>query len=94
MEYIKGRKEELLEYSEGWWNFTEDMDLLLWYDLKNMLEDLIWKSQQGYKVVGLKLYESCGVHALMIQAMTVYMLVEKKYPLTIATLTQMLDKKL
>ncbi|GJQ90158.1 hypothetical protein Tco_0001297 [Tanacetum coccineum] len=76
----------------------EDMDLLLWYDLKNMLEphveDLIWKSQQGYKVVGWKLYESYGVHALMMHDMIVYMLVEKKYPLTLATLTQMLDKKL
>nr|GEV79289.1 zinc finger BED domain-containing protein RICESLEEPER 2-like [Tanacetum cinerariifolium] len=76
----------------------EDLDLLLWGDLKIMFEphvkDAIWKKQQGYKVLEWKLYDSCGVHSLRMQSMQVFMLVEKTYPLTPPTLTMMLEKKL
>nr|GEW84910.1 hypothetical protein [Tanacetum cinerariifolium] len=57
-------------------------------------EDEIWKMQQGYKVLDWKLYDSCRVHSLMMQSMKIYMLVEKKYPLTPPTLLMMLEKKL
>ncbi|GKE69738.1 hypothetical protein Tco_1527810 [Tanacetum coccineum] len=57
------------------------------------VEDEVWK-QQGYKVLNWKLYDSCGVHSLMLQSKQIYMLVEKKYPLTPPTLSQMLEKKL
>nr|GEW79028.1 integrase, catalytic region, zinc finger, CCHC-type, peptidase aspartic, catalytic [Tanacetum cinerariifolium] len=50
--------------------------------------------QQGYKVLDWKLYDSCGVHSLMMQSMQIYMVVEKKYPLTSPTLSMMLEKKL
>nr|GEV35150.1 hypothetical protein [Tanacetum cinerariifolium] len=77
---------------------VEDLNLLLWGDLKTMfephVEDEVWKRQQGYKVLEYKLYDSCGVHSLRMQSMHVYMLVEKTYPLTPPTLTMMLDKKL
>nr|GEV79443.1 reverse transcriptase domain-containing protein [Tanacetum cinerariifolium] len=77
---------------------VEDLDLLLWGDLKSMfephVEDEVWKMQQGYKVLNWKLYEPCGVHSLMMQSMKIYMLVEKKYPLTPPTLSMMLEKKL
>ncbi|GKE45282.1 hypothetical protein Tco_1472566, partial [Tanacetum coccineum] len=77
---------------------VEDLDLLLWGDLKTMfephIEDEVWKKQQGYKVLSWKLYDSCGVHSLKMQSMQIYMLVEKKYPLTIATISMMLEKKL
>ncbi|GJT75227.1 hypothetical protein Tco_1041952 [Tanacetum coccineum] len=47
---------------------VEDMDYLLWNDMKIMfephVEDEIWKLQQGYKVLEWKLYDSCGVHSL------------------------------
>nr|GEU99805.1 uncharacterized mitochondrial protein AtMg00810-like [Tanacetum cinerariifolium] len=76
----------------------EIMDYLLWNDLKIMLEphveDEVWKMQQGYKVLEWKLYDSCRVHSLMMQSMQIYMLVEKKYPLTPPTLSMMLKKKL
>nr|GEW47149.1 hypothetical protein [Tanacetum cinerariifolium]GEW98961.1 hypothetical protein [Tanacetum cinerariifolium] len=76
----------------------EDLDLLLWDDLKTMfephVEDAIWKKQQGYKVLEWKLYDSCGVHSLRMQSMQVFMLVEKTYPLTPPKLTMMLEKKL
>ncbi|GKA94414.1 hypothetical protein Tco_0816452 [Tanacetum coccineum] len=77
---------------------VEDLDLVLWNDLKNMFElhvgDTVWRNQQGYKVLEWKLYDSCGVHFLRMQSMQIYMLVEKKYPLTPPILSQMLEKKL
>ncbi|GJX12356.1 hypothetical protein Tco_0204114 [Tanacetum coccineum] len=77
---------------------VEDLDLLLWGDLKTMfephVEDKVWKNQQEYKVLNWKLYDSCGVHSLMMQHVQIFMLVEKKYPLTPSTLSMMLEKKL
>ncbi|GJX17880.1 hypothetical protein Tco_0218712 [Tanacetum coccineum] len=77
---------------------VEDMDLLLWGDLKTMfephVEDEIWKLQQRYKVLSWKLFDSCGVHCLSLQSGMIYMLVEKRYPLTPPTITDMLNKKL
>ncbi|GKF12018.1 hypothetical protein Tco_0049944, partial [Tanacetum coccineum] len=77
---------------------VEDLDLLLWGDLKSMFEphaeDKVWKNQQEYKVLNWKLYDSCGVHCLMMQHVQIYMFVEKKYPLTPSTLSMMLEKKL
>ncbi|GJX89190.1 hypothetical protein Tco_0341204 [Tanacetum coccineum] len=77
---------------------VEDMDLLLWGDLKTMFEphaeDEIWKLQQRYKVLSWKLFDSCGVHCLSLQSGMIYILVEKRYPLTPPTITDMLNKKL
>ncbi|GJX56052.1 retrovirus-related pol polyprotein from transposon TNT 1-94 [Tanacetum coccineum] len=77
---------------------VEDLDLVLWNDLKTMfephVEDTIWRNQQAYKVLEWKLYDSCGVHFLRMQHMQIYMLVENKYPLAPLTLSQMLEKKL
>ncbi|GJY93262.1 putative ribonuclease H-like domain-containing protein [Tanacetum coccineum] len=77
---------------------VEDLDLLLWGDLKTMFEphvkDTVWRNQQDYKVLEWKLYDSCGVHSLRMQHVYIYMLVEKRYPLTPSTITDMLNKKL
>ncbi|GJS19057.1 hypothetical protein Tco_0413529 [Tanacetum coccineum] len=77
---------------------VEDLDLVLWNDLKTMfephVEDEIWKLQQRYKVLSWKLFDSCGVHCLSLQSGMIYMLVEKRYPLTPPTITNMLNKKL
>ncbi|GJZ95770.1 hypothetical protein Tco_0668104 [Tanacetum coccineum] len=77
---------------------VEDLDLLLWGDVKTMfephVENKVWKNQQEYKVLNWKLYDSRGVHSLMMQHVQIYMLVEKKYPLTPSTLSMMLEKKL
>ncbi|GJR48895.1 hypothetical protein Tco_1316998 [Tanacetum coccineum] len=77
---------------------VEDLDLLLLGDLKTMfephVEDAVWRNQQAYKVLDRKLYNSCGVHSLRMQHMQIYMLVEKKYPLSPPTLLMMLEKKL
>ncbi|GKC36779.1 hypothetical protein Tco_1049163 [Tanacetum coccineum] len=77
---------------------TEDLDFMLWNDLKTMfdphVEDEVWKLQQRYNVLSWKLFDSCGVHCLSLQSGMIYMLVEKRYPLTPATITDMLNKKL
>ncbi|GKA93024.1 hypothetical protein Tco_0815010 [Tanacetum coccineum] len=77
---------------------VEDLDLLLWGDLKTMfephVEDKVWRNQQDYKVLDWKLYDSCGVHSLRMQHIHIYMLVEKKYPLAPLKLSMMLEKKL
>ncbi|GKD92240.1 hypothetical protein Tco_1372077 [Tanacetum coccineum] len=77
---------------------VEDLDLILWGDLKTMfephVEDAVWRSQQEYKVLDWKLYDSCGVHSLRMQHVQIHMLVEKKYPLAPLTLSMMLEEKL
>nr|GEX60756.1 hypothetical protein [Tanacetum cinerariifolium] len=49
---------------------VENMDYLLWSDMKIMfephVEDEVWKLQKGYKVLEWKLYNSYGVHSLML----------------------------
>ncbi|GKC45076.1 hypothetical protein Tco_1062798, partial [Tanacetum coccineum] len=59
-------------------------------------DDDIWKNQNQWKLISWKLYETCGVHTLMVDGtlMTIHMFVEKKYPLTKETLQKMLNWKL
>ncbi|GJS86094.1 putative ribonuclease H-like domain-containing protein [Tanacetum coccineum] len=75
----------------------EGYERVLWGDLKTMfehhVEDLIWRNLQGKKVLLWRLYDSCGIHFVRFKDMHVYMLVEKRYPLTPATITDMLNKK-
>ncbi|GJY53530.1 hypothetical protein Tco_0445194 [Tanacetum coccineum] len=77
---------------------VEDLDLVLWNDLKIIfkphVEDEIWKLQQRDKVLSWKLFDSCGVHCLSLHSRMIYMLVEKRYLLTPPTITDILNKKL
>ncbi|GJU69261.1 hypothetical protein Tco_1255520 [Tanacetum coccineum] len=76
----------------------EGYERVLWGDLKTMfdhhIEDLIWRNLQGKKVLLWRLYDSCGIHFVRFDDMHVYMLGEKRYPFTPATVTAMLNKKL
>ncbi|GJV27507.1 hypothetical protein Tco_1383955 [Tanacetum coccineum] len=82
------------------WNtrLEEGYERVLWGNLKTMfehhVEDLIWRNLQGKKVLLWRLYDSCGIHFVRFEDMHVYMLVEKRYPLTHATITDILNKKL
>ncbi|GJU59947.1 hypothetical protein Tco_1237713 [Tanacetum coccineum] len=73
-------------------NTPEGYNLMLWGDLKIQVDleqdDDIWKNQNQWKIISWKLYETCGVHTLMVDGtlMTIHMFVEKKYPLTKETL--------
>ncbi|GKD21852.1 hypothetical protein Tco_1223555, partial [Tanacetum coccineum] len=91
-------KIKLVKAKYGTTRPVEDLDLILYGDLKTMfephVEDQVWKNQQDYRVLDWKLYDSCGVHCLRMQHIHIHMLVEKGYPITPATITDMLNKKL
>ncbi|GJV69134.1 hypothetical protein Tco_1484643 [Tanacetum coccineum] len=76
----------------------DDYEKVFWGDLKVMFEpDIkseIWRSLQGYKVTVWKLFDSSRVHFLRFKNLHIFMLVEKRYPLTPITITNMLNKKL
>ncbi|GKE38341.1 hypothetical protein Tco_1461746, partial [Tanacetum coccineum] len=89
---------KLVKAKYGSTRSVEDLDLILWGDLKTMFElhvkDRVWRNQQDYRVLDWKLYDSCGIHSLRMQHMHIHMLVEKRHPLTPAIITDMLNKKL
>ncbi|GJS55854.1 hypothetical protein Tco_0629216 [Tanacetum coccineum] len=76
----------------------DEHERVLWGDLKVMFEpDIksdVWRNLQGYKVTIWKLFDSCGVHFVRFGNVHIFMLVEKRYPLTPITITNMLNKKL
>nr|GEZ59156.1 copia protein [Tanacetum cinerariifolium] len=51
-------------------NDPEGYDLILWGDLKTLMEsskdDEIWRNQQDRNLLSWKLYETCGVHTLIL----------------------------
>ncbi|GJS10028.1 hypothetical protein Tco_0366824 [Tanacetum coccineum] len=77
---------------------VEDLDFILYGDLKTMfeshVEDQVWKNQDDYNMLDWKLYDSCRVHSLRMQHVYIHMLVEKRYPLKPSIITDMLNKKL
>ncbi|GJY20385.1 putative ribonuclease H-like domain-containing protein [Tanacetum coccineum] len=84
-------------YSES---TPEGIELILWGDLKIMMESSIevtdqgdfWNDQQDWEIVTWRLYEACGVCILEFKDGTViHMLVERKYPLSKELLQRMLD---
>ncbi|GJX83410.1 hypothetical protein Tco_0332891 [Tanacetum coccineum] len=76
----------------------EGYERVLWGDLRTMFEhnikDTVWRNLLGNKVLIWKLFDSCGVHFVRFQDMHLFMLVEKRYPLTPEKITEMLNKKL
>ncbi|GJY12914.1 hypothetical protein Tco_0382223 [Tanacetum coccineum] len=63
----------------------EGYDLLLWGDLKILFEpneeDEIWKNQQDYNLISWRLFDSCGIHILLMHnGIAIHMMIEKKYP--------------
>ncbi|GJU30049.1 ribonuclease H-like domain-containing protein [Tanacetum coccineum] len=78
----------------------EGIELILWGDLKIMMESSteendqgdFWNNQQEWEIVRWRLYEACGVCILELKDGTViYMLVERRYPLSKELLQRMLD---
>ncbi|GJT82965.1 hypothetical protein Tco_1057307 [Tanacetum coccineum] len=64
-------------------NGLDGYDLILWGDLRIMFDssedDEVWLNQQEWKVLSWKLYETCGVHTLILDGtlVTLNMLVER-----------------
>ncbi|GKB20810.1 hypothetical protein Tco_0854733 [Tanacetum coccineum] len=76
----------------------EDYERVLWGDLNVMFEpDIkseVWRNLQGYKVTVWKLFDKCGMHFVRFRNLRIFMLVDKRYPLTPITILNMLNKKL
>nr|GEU76452.1 hypothetical protein [Tanacetum cinerariifolium] len=77
----------------------EGVDLVLWGDLRTMFEetadDDLWKNQEEWILNSWNFYENCGVHTLTLEGGTeIYMLAERRYPLTKETLERMLALRL
>nr|GEU58503.1 hypothetical protein [Tanacetum cinerariifolium] len=64
--------------------------------MKSSEDDEIWRNQQDWKLLSWNLYETCGVHTLMLDDSLVSnnMFVEKRYPLTKEILENMLSSRL
>nr|GEX15122.1 hypothetical protein [Tanacetum cinerariifolium] len=75
----------------------EAYERVLWVDLKVMfepdIESEVRRELQGNKVTVWKLFYSCGVHFVRFQNLCIFMLVEKRYPLTPATIIDMLNRR-
>ncbi|GJS87379.1 hypothetical protein Tco_0770015 [Tanacetum coccineum] len=77
---------------------SERYERVIWGDLKVVFEphvkDAVWRELRQGKVLIWKLFDSCRVHLVRFSNLKIYMLVEKKYPLTPPTHTDMSNKKL
>ncbi|GJY06046.1 hypothetical protein Tco_0373100 [Tanacetum coccineum] len=77
----------------------EGYDLMLWGDLKILFEpdeeDEVWKNQHEYNLISWRLFDSCGIHILLMNnGIAIHMMTEKKYPLNQEMLSRMLSKRL
>ncbi|GJY56002.1 hypothetical protein Tco_0455117, partial [Tanacetum coccineum] len=89
---------KLVKAKHGYTRPEEGYERVIWGDLKTMfehhIEDAVWRNLRESKVLVWKLFDSCGLHFVRFQNLHVFMLVEKRYPFTPATITDMLNKKL
>ncbi|GJX50725.1 hypothetical protein Tco_0277570, partial [Tanacetum coccineum] len=78
----------------------EEFELILWGDLKIMMESSTEENdqsdfrsnQQDWKIITWRLYEACGVCILELEdGIVIHMLVERRYPLSTELLQRMLD---
>ncbi|GJS67239.1 hypothetical protein Tco_0681803 [Tanacetum coccineum] len=71
----------------------QDGDLKILFEPNE--EDEIWKNQQDYNLISWRLFESYGIHMLLIHTgIAIHMMIEKKYPLTQEILLRMLSRRL
>ncbi|GJT63621.1 hypothetical protein Tco_1015101 [Tanacetum coccineum] len=89
---------KLVKAKHGNTRLEEAYERVLRGDLKVMfepdVESKVWRNLQGHNVTVWKLLSSSGVHFVRFQNLHIFMLVEKKYPLTPATIIKTLNKKL
>ncbi|GJZ37337.1 hypothetical protein Tco_0583528 [Tanacetum coccineum] len=77
----------------------DEVEKVLWGYLKNMFEeplstDPIWSLLGQQRIISWRYYDTCRVHYLNLESMDIYMLIERKYPLSAEVCKAMLDKKL
>ncbi|GJW00355.1 hypothetical protein Tco_1555606, partial [Tanacetum coccineum] len=58
-------------------------------------EDEVWWNQHEYNLISWRLFDSCGIHILLMNnGISIHIMIEKKYPLTQEMLSKMLSRKL
>ncbi|GKG01264.1 hypothetical protein Tco_0305969, partial [Tanacetum coccineum] len=58
-------------------------------------EEEIWKNQQDYNLISWRLFDSYGIHMMLMHTgIAIHMMIEKKYPLTQEMLSRMLSRRL
>ncbi|GJY15613.1 putative ribonuclease H-like domain-containing protein [Tanacetum coccineum] len=77
----------------------DELEKVFWKYLKNMFEeplstDPIWSLLSQQRIISWRYYDTCRVHCLNLESMDIYMLIERKYPLSAEICKAMLDKKL
>ncbi|GJY61462.1 hypothetical protein Tco_0462119 [Tanacetum coccineum] len=86
---------KLVKAKHGLTRPEEGYERVLWGNLKVIfepdVESEVWRNLQGHKVTVWKLFSSSGVHFVRFQNLHIFMLVEKRYLLTPATITKMLN---
>ncbi|GJV47983.1 hypothetical protein Tco_1438195 [Tanacetum coccineum] len=81
---------------------AEGVGLVLWGDLKVLIDSPevndgseVWKHQNTWNIQSWKLYSYSGVHVLeIVGGLVIHMSVDKKYPLSVNLIEQMLDHQL
>ncbi|GJU57957.1 putative ribonuclease H-like domain-containing protein [Tanacetum coccineum] len=70
-------------------------EMLYDFDRQDLLDIYRLKAQQDYTLISWRLFDSCGVHVLLMDTgITIHMLIEKTYPLTQEMLSRMLSRRL
>ncbi|GJW35216.1 hypothetical protein Tco_0058136 [Tanacetum coccineum] len=77
----------------------DELEKTFWEYLKNMFEpplstDPTWSLLGQQRILSWRYYDTCRVHCLNLESMDIYMLIERKYPLSAEVCKAMLDKKL
>ncbi|GJS34842.1 hypothetical protein Tco_0533224 [Tanacetum coccineum] len=77
----------------------DELEKVFWKCLKTMFEeplstDPIWSELGQQKIISWRYYDTCRVHCLNLESMDVYMLSERKYPLSAEVCQTMLKMKL
>ncbi|GKA22228.1 hypothetical protein Tco_0708190 [Tanacetum coccineum] len=77
----------------------EGIDLIRWGDLRTMFgenaDSDLWKKQEEWILKSWNFYENSGIHILVLEDdIELFMLAERRYPLTKETLKKMMDLKL
>ncbi|GJU91228.1 hypothetical protein Tco_1303651 [Tanacetum coccineum] len=76
----------------------DELEKVLWEYLKNMFEeplstDSIWSLPGLQRIIYWRYYKACRVHCLNLESVDIYMLIERKYPLSAEVYKAMLNKK-
>nr|GEY58392.1 hypothetical protein [Tanacetum cinerariifolium] len=80
--------------------FISDKEKELWVELKRLyepdVEDQLWIQTQAlmHDPVEWRLYDTCGVHYVLLRDQEIFMLVEKEYPLRKGLVIVMISNKL